>query len=348
MRRLPVFLLLDISESMVGEGLQQMQSGLDALVSTLRQDPYALETAHVSLIAFAGKVRTLVPLTEIALFKAPRLPVGSGTSLGVALSHLMDELDRQVVKGTSERKGDWKPIVFLITDGKPTDNVEAAMLRWIRDWSSKVNLVAVGVGPCVPMDILGKLTSDVFHLQNRGEKDFKAFIRWISQSISAQSRSVSMGKDATAVAPQHHFDGLVHVGKAGIVETVDEDFVIIPGKCRRTLKPYLIRYERPRSVDDILQGGWFGGGYTLTGVFALEPDYHEWSEGSRSKAKVNTSQLHGAPSCPHCQAPDAFVGCGCGEIFCIDGPGMVACPTCQTSGEVRPSEGGFEVGRARG
>lgn len=348
MRRLPVFLLLDISESMVGEGLQQMQEGLQTLVSTLRQDPYALETAHLSLVAFAGRARTLVPLTELALFQAPRLPVGSGTSLGVALSHLMDEIDRNVSKGTAERKGDWKPIVFLITDGKPTDNVEASVARWTRDYAAKVHLVAVGVGPCVPMDVLGRLTSEVFHLQNRGEKDFKVFIRWISQSISVQSRSVSMGKDAAPTAPSGHFDGLVHVGKAGLVETVDEDFVLIPGKCRHALKPYLIRYERPRSVDDILQGGWFGGAYTMTGVFALEPDYYEWSDGSRSKARVNTSQLHGAPMCPHCQAPDAFVGCNCGEVFCIDGPGMVACPTCHTSGEVIASEGGFDVGRARG
>ena len=71
MRRLPIFLLLDVSESMVGESLRQMQTGLDALITTLRQDPYALETVHLSVIGFAGRARTLPPLVDLAAFNAP-------------------------------------------------------------------------------------------------------------------------------------------------------------------------------------------------------------------------------------------------------------------------------------
>lgn len=47
MRRLPIYLLLDTSSSMSGEPITAVQNGLDLLVSTLRQDPYALETAFL-------------------------------------------------------------------------------------------------------------------------------------------------------------------------------------------------------------------------------------------------------------------------------------------------------------
>ena len=129
MRRLPVFLLLDVSESMVGDNLRFLQQGMKQLVEQLRTDPHALESVHLSVIVFAGKARTLTPLIELAAFYPPRLPVGSGTSLGAALEHLMRELDQTVNRTTAERKGDFRPVVYLMTDGKPTDAVDAAIDR---------------------------------------------------------------------------------------------------------------------------------------------------------------------------------------------------------------------------
>ena len=47
MRRLPVYLLVDTSGSMHGEAIEAVRNGLQVLVSALRQDPYALETAYL-------------------------------------------------------------------------------------------------------------------------------------------------------------------------------------------------------------------------------------------------------------------------------------------------------------
>ncbi len=146
MRRLPIFFLLDVSESMIGDNLRQLQHGLERLMTRLRTDPHALETVYISAIAFAGKARTLTPLTELGSFYPPRLPVGSGTSLGAAMNHLMDEIDRSVHKSTPEKKGDWKPVVYLMTDGKPTDDMAPALERWTRSYASRVTLVAIGIG----------------------------------------------------------------------------------------------------------------------------------------------------------------------------------------------------------
>ena len=103
MRRLPVFLVIDVSESMAGDNLRSLQEGIERLIATLRKDPYALETAFLSVIAFAGKAKTLAPLVELFAFYPPRLPFGSGTSIGGALDHLMSEIDRSVKKSTAEQ-----------------------------------------------------------------------------------------------------------------------------------------------------------------------------------------------------------------------------------------------------
>lgn len=50
MRRLPVYLLLDTSGSMYGEPIEAVKNGVQTLISTLRSDPYALETAYISII----------------------------------------------------------------------------------------------------------------------------------------------------------------------------------------------------------------------------------------------------------------------------------------------------------
>lgn len=68
MRRLPVYFLVDVSESMVGAPIQQVQDGMRMIVQELRTDPYALETAYISVIAFAGKAKCVSPLTELYKF----------------------------------------------------------------------------------------------------------------------------------------------------------------------------------------------------------------------------------------------------------------------------------------
>ena len=110
MRRLPVYLLLDTSGSMYGEPIEAVKNGVQVLVSTLRQDPYALETAYLSIITFDSDARQVAPLTELASFQQPNLEANGGTALGEALGLLAQKVDAEVTKTTAEKKGDWKPL----------------------------------------------------------------------------------------------------------------------------------------------------------------------------------------------------------------------------------------------
>jgi uncharacterized protein YegL len=67
-RRLPVYLLLDCSESMVGDGIDAVNAGMRQLLLDLHSDPHALETVWISIITFAGSATQILPLSEMIGF----------------------------------------------------------------------------------------------------------------------------------------------------------------------------------------------------------------------------------------------------------------------------------------
>ena len=138
MRRLPVYLLLDCSESMAGPAIEAVERGVKTLVSELRSNPLALESAYLAVLTFDRHARQVTPLTEVdSVPTAGKLSVRTGTSLGAALRLLLECIRRDVVKTTPTTKGDYKPLVFLLTDGQPTDNYGPAAAAVSRRQQSK-------------------------------------------------------------------------------------------------------------------------------------------------------------------------------------------------------------------
>lgn len=351
MRRLPIFFLLDVSESMVGDNLRQLQQGLERLIRSLRTDPHALETVYLSVIAFAGKARTLAPLTELAVFYPPRLPIGAGTSLGEALEHLMNEISSSVVRSSPERKGDWKPVVYLMTDGKPTDDVSAAIARWKRDFAERVTLVAIGIGRQASLVALRQITDHVLQLDATSDADFRRFVDWVTMSVVAQSRSVSSSATgSTGVNLAKLDDGILQkISNIEQAAVIDEDFVILAGRCQNTKLPYLIKYERVWQKIENADFSMNMDQFNLAGVFALEQDYFDLSDTRGLARTINSDTLVGAPGCPHCGNAIGFAMCPCGQIMCIRGTGIATCPTCKKESNFGQSDGdGFDVSRARG
>ena len=72
-RRLPIYLLLDCSGSMTGEPIEATRQGVRALLSDLRSDPQALETAYLSVITFASSAQQVCLLPNCSLFRSRRL-----------------------------------------------------------------------------------------------------------------------------------------------------------------------------------------------------------------------------------------------------------------------------------
>ena len=192
MRRLPVYLVLDVSGSMNGEPIEAVRNGMQMLVSTLRTDPYALETAFLSVVTFDESARQVVPLTELVSFQPPDIQPGSTTSLGDALKVVKECIEREVEKATAETKGDWKPLVFLMTDGQPTDDWQRGLDEFRKVKTGMV--IACAAGPNADTSVLKQITEIVVSLDTADSSSIGAFFKWVSASISTSSKKVDLNK----------------------------------------------------------------------------------------------------------------------------------------------------------
>lgn len=202
-RRLPVFLLLDTSGSMRGEPIQAVNNGLQVLVSALRQDPYALESVHMSLITFDIEANELFPLTPLDQVQVPEItvPQAGATFLGAALELLVDRVDRDVIRTTDDMKGDWRPLLFIMTDGSPSD------LQAYRDAIPKIkhrnfgNVVACAAGPKAKCEMLKELTDNVVCMDTMDSAGLSQFFKWVSASVAAGSSSAGVTAPTTLPPP---------------------------------------------------------------------------------------------------------------------------------------------------
>lgn len=138
------------------------------------------------MITFDTHAEQIVPLTDLMSFQLPQIKAGGWTALGESLSLLADYVQEEVVKGSLQQKGDWKPIVFLFTDGGASDNLKIGI-----DALQAVgfgNVIACAAGKNAKKTQLQKITSNVIELSNADRESIKAFFNWVTASIGVASK----------------------------------------------------------------------------------------------------------------------------------------------------------------
>lgn len=187
-RRLPVYLLLDVSGSMEGEPIQAVNTGIQQLIADLNDEPEAVQTAWLSVITFSDTAQQIVPLTRLPEFQVPELTADGMTALGPALSCLCECWERDAIYGTEAHTGDFRPLVFLMTDGEQN---EGDFEKGIRDfkshhWGSTVLLAA---GPDANVNDLKRINPErVFKMDTLTPGALKKFFKFVTASIKTQSK----------------------------------------------------------------------------------------------------------------------------------------------------------------
>ncbi len=202
-RRLLAYFLLDTSGSMNGEPIQALNNGFNGLVSMLRADPQAMDSLHLSVTTFDRDVKNIVPLIDLASFYPMEItcPDSGPTHTGAALEMVAELVKKEHVKGSSEEKGDWQPLLFIFTDGKPSDIQKyRQMIPVLRDLEFGA-IVGCAAGPKADEQFL-KIDRSCRKIGYYGcHYPFFFFFRWVSSSITQGGQSQSTGESIILPPP---------------------------------------------------------------------------------------------------------------------------------------------------
>ncbi len=120
MRRLPVFILIDSSTSAKGEAIAAVNSGLAALFKDLKSNPFPLETVFYSVISFNTEATIDRPFQDLLQNDSLFIEAKGQSNFGQGLNLHTEEIKKHGNKSTKNTKADWKPLVFFMTDGRPS------------------------------------------------------------------------------------------------------------------------------------------------------------------------------------------------------------------------------------
>jgi uncharacterized protein YegL len=195
--RCPCILLLDTSGSMQGNPIRELNSGLVTFKDELFADALAAKRVEVSIITF-GPAQNLVEFQTAENFYPPVLEAGGDTPIGSAIELALQSLEQRKISYRDNGISYFRPWIFLITDGGPTDNWQIAATRLREGEQQKAfAFFAVGVDGA-NMDILKQLSvREPIKLQ--GLK-FRELFQWLSSSMKSVSQSVP-GTDVPLTSP---------------------------------------------------------------------------------------------------------------------------------------------------
>lgn len=196
--RCPCVLLLDVSASMYGAPVSELNQGLLTYKDDLAADSLAAKRVEVAVVTFGGQVQVARDFTTAETFSAPTLEATGDTPMGQAIAQAIDMLQARKTLYRENGIQFYRPWIFLITDGEPTDSWQAAAERVRQGETAKAfAFFAVGVAGA-NFDVLRKISvRDPVKLA--GLK-FRELFRWLSNSQQHVSRS-KPGEDVPLPAP---------------------------------------------------------------------------------------------------------------------------------------------------
>lgn len=187
--RQALILLLDTSSSMAQSGdIVQLNQGLRELESSLR-DPPASRRVEIAIVTFGGQVERTQDFVEVARFEPPHLAAHGATPMGEAIQLAIGMVERRKEVYKSKRLEYYRPWIFMITDGEPTDNWQAAASAVQQaEAASKLAFYVVGTDTA-NFDILKRIASEQRKPLKLRDNNWQELFRWLSRSMKTVSGS---------------------------------------------------------------------------------------------------------------------------------------------------------------
>lgn len=184
--RCPCLLILDTSVSMRGRPIDELNAGLITFKDELMSDALAAKRVEVGIVGF-GPVQTLADFTTADMFQPPHLGTTGDTPMGAAISLGIEIVRQRKEVYKANGIAYYRPWIFLITDGGPTDPwQQAAAMVKEGEQSKAFQFYAVGVEGA-RFDVLAQIA--VRHPLKLKGLQFRTLFQWLSNSLGSVSRS---------------------------------------------------------------------------------------------------------------------------------------------------------------
>jgi uncharacterized protein YegL len=205
--RVPICLLLDVSLSMQGDPIYQLNEGVKMFINEIINDDMTRFSADITILTFGGHVSQVFEFGNIEEQEIPIFTAVSTTPMAEAVIQAVELLEDRKKTYRDNGVDYFQPWIVLMTDGGPTDEQylidEATKKTSDMIKNKKLVMFSIGIGNDADFDFLQEFGSSPAQL--KGLK-FKEFFQWLSQSVSTISDS--MPGDKIELPPREGWDAL--------------------------------------------------------------------------------------------------------------------------------------------
>ena len=196
-RHVACVLCVDVSGSMSGEPIKELNQGLVEFGNALKADAMACGRADVAIIAFGSEAEVIMEMSPANQYQAPILQAGGLTAMNGAIDLGLDIIEERKRIYRSIGTEYYRPWLFVLTDGYPTDTsdqdtVKVRLQDYIRN--NKIVYMPMSIGTGVDKAILQAYYPDEFAANKKiilkaTQNNFRDAFQWLSNSISKVSKS---------------------------------------------------------------------------------------------------------------------------------------------------------------
>ena len=196
--RVPVALCLDVSSSMDGEPIDELNAGVGQYLTEIYNDDMTRNSAETAIITFADEAECLLDFNTVDQLALTPLEANGTTDMGKGLTLALDLLDKRKQQYKTVGVEYYQPILVVMSDGEPNGNPKVLKQATSRIQQMiaerKLTVIAVGIGENADMKMLNQLTRrDAVRMNGLY---FREFFTWLSRSVAEVSAS-NPGDDFT-------------------------------------------------------------------------------------------------------------------------------------------------------
>ncbi|WP_276864360.1 VWA domain-containing protein [Mediterranea massiliensis] len=177
-------LVLDVSGSMRGKRIEELNNGLQDFYNEITADATTSQRLEIAIVTFGSTAKTLQSPKLVENFTMPKLTAEGSTVLVSGVNRAIDLVTDRKNWYKSTNQTYYRPWIILMTDGEPDDDQDVNMLaeRIKRDTQSKHYVFLPIAVEGANMNVLSKIQGDIKPMKLQGTK-FSSFFKWLSASM---------------------------------------------------------------------------------------------------------------------------------------------------------------------